>query len=398
MHETCDQSLPVEAIAHGATAHLGIIGGGQLAKMTAMAAQQLGCEVSVLERNPFSPAARLAPRSVVGDWADRDILARFAAGADVITLENEFVDAEVLRALEKAGHLVFPSADCIARVQDKLVQKQTLAAAGLTVPAFRAVRSPDEVLAAARELGWPLVLKLRRNGYDGKGNATLRSVADVEREWQRLGSARTPLFVEAFWTYQKELAVIVTRGRGGETAVYPVVETVQQNHICHAVYAPAPVAPVVAAAAADLARRAVDAVGGVGSFGVELFMSDNGTLAINELAPRVHNSGHYTLEACECSQFENHVRAVLGWPLGRTQMTSPAAVMINVLGAIDGAGCPKDLGRALAVAGARVHLYGKAMSQPGRKMGHVTACGATHEEALAIAGQAAGLIEFGGKL
>lgn len=394
MHETCDLGLPASPHAAGATARLGIIGGGQLAKMTSLAALNLGCEVAVLERNPFSPGARLAPRSLVGNWDDAGTLARFAAQADVITLENEFVDATALRALERAGHKVFPTPESIALTQDKFVQKQTLAAAGLSVPRFRAVKAPEEVISAARELGWPLVLKTRRNGYDGKGNATVRSAAELPAAWGRLRGDANELLVEEFWPFAKELAVIVTRGRRGEAVYYPVVETVQHDHVCHLVVAPAPLPPAVTELARDLAGRAVAAVGGIGSFGVELFMSASGELAINELAPRVHNSGHYTIEACVCSQFENHVRAVLGWPLGDTTMTAPAAAMVNLLGTRPASGRPAGLEQALAVPGAHVHLYGKATSLSGRKMGHVTALGATAAEARATAERAARAIQF----
>ncbi len=398
MHETCDLESPAHLTAPGASAHLGIIGGGQLAKMTALAALNLGCEVAVLERNPLSPGARLAPRSVVGDWDDAETLARFAAGADVITLENEFVDAGVLRGLEAAGHHVFPTAASIALTQDKLIQKQTLAGAGLAVADFRAVRSTTEVLAAARELGWPLVLKTRRNGYDGKGNHTLREAADVQPAWAKLDGDNCGMLVEAFFHFSQELAVIVTRGRRGETATYPVVETIQRDHVCHVVHAPAAVSPALSDRAGELARRAVAAVGGIGSFGVEMFLSEPGELVINELAPRVHNSGHYSIEACESSQFENHVRAVLGWPLGSTKMTAPAAAMLNLLGAGHASGRPQGLEAALAVSGAHVHLYGKAGCTPGRKMGHVTALGATRMEAWATAERAAQAIRFGAQL
>lgn len=394
MHETCDLTLPAPAVAPGATARLGIIGGGQLARLTALSALRLGCEVAVLERNPFSPAARLAPRSWVGDWDDEETLARFAAANDVITVENEFVDAGALRRLEHAGHLVFPTSASLALTQDKLVQKQTLDRAGLAVPRFRPVGSPEDVVAAGQELGWPLVLKTRRNGYDGKGNHTVRDAAGAAAAWARLGGPAEAKYVEAFFPFMLELAVIVTRGRDGGTVTYPVVETVQRDHICHVVHAPASVAPGLARRAEDMARQAVTAVGGIGSFGVELFLSTDGEVAINELAPRVHNSGHYTVEACVCSQFENHVRAVLGLPLGSPALVAPAAAMVNLLGDADASGRPSGLERALAVPGAHVHLYGKALSRPGRKLGHVTALGPTPAAALATATEAARALRF----
>jgi 5-(carboxyamino)imidazole ribonucleotide synthase len=376
---------------------LGIIGGGQLARMTAMAALPLGVDVVVLEKNPHSPAARLSPDSVVGDWNDPATLLKFAERCDVITLENEFVDATALAALEKAGHKVFPSAACIAVTQDKFAQKSALQNVGIAVPKFCAVSSPEEIVVAGKNFGWPVVLKTRRNGYDGKGNFTLKFEADVAAGWQTLGGGKNELMVEAFFPFVKELAVIVTRGRDGATAIYPVVETIQRNHVCHVVKAPAQIFDDLAERASALAKRAVEAVGGIGSFGVEMFLSANGELAINELAPRVHNSGHFTIEACQCSQFENHVRAVLGWPLGNPRMVAQAAVMVNLLGTEKTSGQPRGLANALRQAGARVHVYGKLTSGVGRKMGHITVLENSVEKAQAIAERAAKEIYFGEK-
>ena len=398
MHETYDSEIKKLAAPKNFPVRLGIIGGGQLARMTAIAALPLGCEVIVLEKNPFSPAARLSPDSIVGDWSDPETLRQFAARCDVITLENEFVDAAALKVLEMAGRKVFPSADCIAVTQDKLTQKQALQNVGLAVPKFCAVHSPEEIISAAKDFGSPLLLKTRRNGYDGKGNFTVRSEAEVQSGWQALGGGVNDLFVEAFFPFVKELAVIVTRGHDGATAIYPVVETIQRNHVCHVVKAPAEISALVAKQTTDLARRAVEAVGGVGSFGVEMFLAASGEIAINELAPRVHNSGHYTIEACDCSQFENHVRAVLGWPLGNTLMLAPTAVMVNLLGTKKTSGQPRGLENVLRMMGARVHLYGKTMSGAGRKMGHVTVLKNSFEEGLAIAERAAKEIYFGDKL
>ena len=372
---------------------LGIIGGGQLAKMTAQAAAQFGCEVVILERQPEFPAGSLATQTLLGDWDDPDSLLELAALVDVVTLENEFVDAAVL---EQHGHTLWPSSGTMRLIQDKLVQKQTLAAVGLPVPGMRAMERIADVVATAAEWGFPFLLKARRNAYDGKGNATLRSLWDVEAAWDKLGGHRgNPLFAEQFCPFTKELAVIVTRGVHGEATTYPVVETVQHNHVCQIVRAPAPVAPEITERAAELARRAVAAVEAVGSFGVELFLLNDGEILVNELAPRVHNSGHYTIEACACSQFENHVRAVLGWPLGSPALRASAAVMVNLLANADGPGTPQGLTEALRVPGAHVHIYGKARSGKGRKMGHVTALGATHENALAVAQRAADCIRFG---
>ncbi len=375
---------------------LGIIGGGQLAKMTAQAAAQFGCEVVILERQSEFPAGSLATQTLLGDWDDPDSLLELASLVDVVTLENEFVDAAALAVLEQRGHTLWPSSATMRLIQDKLVQKQTLAKAGLPVPRMRAVERIEEVVATATEWGLPLLLKARRNAYDGKGNVTLRSIAEIETAWNKLdGHYGNPLFAEDFCPFTQELAVIVTRGVNGDVVTYPVVETVQREHICHLVSAPASVAEETARRATDIARRAIEAVDGVGSFGVEMFLMPGGEIVINELAPRVHNSGHYTIEACACSQFENHVRAVLGWPLGSPALRAPAAVMVNLLANADGPGTPQGLAGVLQVPGAHVHIYGKARSGKGRKMGHVTALGATPGEALAVAQRAADCIRFG---
>lgn len=374
---------------------VGILGGGQLARMTVEAATPLNFKVAILEAEEDSPAGKIATFEIVGRWDDLETLEKLIKVCDVITLENEFVDADVLQRLEASGRPVYPGALTLALVQDKARQKQTLAATGLPVPAFSPVSSFEEVKEFGERYGWPLVLKARRNGYDGRGNYTLKMPEDIAEGFQRLGWPDRTLLVEQYVPFAKELAVMVTRGRKGETAVYPVVETVQKNHICHTVSAPAAVAPAVAQEAARIARQAIEAIDGVGVFGVELFLTEENAVLINELAPRPHNSGHYTIEACQTSQFENHLRAVLGLPLGSPALLAPAA-MVNLLGVTNSEANPRGLNQALAVPGVRVHLYGKAQSRSGRKMGHVTAVapGGTAADALALAQRAANYIEF----
>ncbi len=314
----------------------------------------------------------------------------------MVTLENEFVDADSLAALEQFGHSLWPDSATIRVVQDKLLQKRALADAGLPVPRFATAPDKNSVLAAAEKFGWPLLLKKRRNGYDGKGNFTLRSAADIDAAWAQLDGESERAFIEEFCRSPLELAMMITRGRNGEMATYPVVETIQRDHICHLVKAPAAIPAETAARAAEIARKAVETSDCVGAMGVEMFLTGNGKILINELAPRVHNSGHYTIEACVCSQFENHIRAVLGWPLGSTAMRAPAAAMVNLLGAGKGPAHRTDWPKPSRFPDAHPHIYGKTLSAPGRKMGHVTALGETIEEALATAQRAAGLIRFGG--
>jgi 5-(carboxyamino)imidazole ribonucleotide synthase len=339
----------------------------------------------------------LAGKTFIGDWDNPDDLLKLAEHADVITLENEFVDANSLAELEKAGHTLFPTSKSIGLVQDKYIQKQTLQEAGLPLSPFRAIESREEIIEVAKEFNWPLVIKARRNGYDGKGNATVNNENEIDAAWDKLDGDNRTLYAEAFCPFVSELAIIITTSRNGEVATYPLVESVQKDHICHIVRAPAPVSDSINEKAIDIAQRAVVAIGAIGSFGIEMFLTKDEEVIINELAPRVHNSGHYTIEACECSQFENHVRAVLGWPLGSTKMVTPAAVMVNLLGQDHGSGQPAGFDQALAMPGVHVHIYGKELSMPGRKMGHVTALGETIAEAEKAAQAAADVLFFGVK-
>ncbi len=237
-----------------------------------------------------------------------------------------------------------------------------------------------------------MLLKARQNAYDGKGNVALRGPDQVAAACRLHGPG---LFVEEFCPFEKELAVIVTRARNGETAVYPVVETFRRDHICHEVVAPAEIPEKVRQEVLKAAVRAVELVGGTGTFGVELFLLPDGRVLVNELAPRVHNSGHYWIEATLCSQFENHIRAVFGLPLGSTAMVAPAAAMVNLLGHVKAPARAFGVARALEVPGAHVHIYGKVMSAKGRKMGHVTTLGGNAVEALDRAHTAASAISFG---
>jgi 5-(carboxyamino)imidazole ribonucleotide synthase len=341
---------------------LGILGGGQLGRMTLRAASTLGIDVVIAERFANSPAARLTSQRVVfkQGWDDSQALDRLARLAAVVTLENEFVDWRILQALARAE---------------------------LPVPLFGEVADPAGLIAVAQELGWPVMLKARRDGYDGRGNIVVRDASQVGAAFSSLGWPARALFAEAYVEFERELATLVVRGQDGQVAQYPVVETHQDStlHICREVLAPADLPRDIAAHAAAIARGAVEAVGGVGAFGVELFLLADRQVCINELAPRPHNSAHYTIEACWSSQFDSHVRAVLGLPLGDPGLRAPAAAMVNLLGTRHRPMLDQDLLAALTEPHAFVHLYGKAENRPGRKMGHVTALGPTPDAALAIA-------------
>lgn len=369
---------------------LGILGGGQLARMTAIAAFQLGMKVHIMENHANSPAGQLAHREVVADPSDHVALLHFASSCDVITLESEFIEEANLMVIERAGFILRPRAASVAKIQDKLVQKQTFDDAGIPVAAFCAVADYKEAEDFGKKFGYPFVLKSRRNGYDGYGNATIRTPDDIPSGWEKItkGNPNRELYSEAFVPFVKELAVMVVRGANGETALYPVVETVQENHICRTVIAPAHVGEPATTLARDYARHAVEVIDGIGIFGVELFLTADGEVLVNEIAPRPHNSGHYTIEGCATSQFENHIRAIMGWPLGSTELRAPGVAMVNILGRHNGSGAVSNYEEVLADPNVHLHIYGKERSRRGRKMGHITTLAHSTEEAVRIAAKA----------
>lgn len=373
---------------------IGILGGGQLARMTANAAYKLGLKIAILDPEPDSPAQQTTSLNVVGSLNDMRSLEKLAEISDLITLENEFVDAPLLEHLESKGVTVYPTAQTVGLVQDKLLQKQLLQANGIGVTPFTAVSSSENILEAAENLGWPIVLKARRNGYDGRGNALVEGPDDVLPAWRKLRGEEQGMMVEGYVEFRKELAVMVVRSTKGESVVYPVVETVQKDHICHIVKAPAEVDSETSKKASEIAKRAIEAFDGVGIFGIEMFLLLDNRVLVNELAPRPHNSGHYTIEACVTSQFENHLRAILGYPLGSSSMVLPAAVMVNLLGDSSGVPTVRGMEKALAIPEVNLHIYGKKLTRPSRKMGHITVLGESMEEALEKAVKAAGFISF----
>lgn len=362
------------------TITIGILGGGQLARMSAYAAFRFGMTVAIYERIPNSPASQITPHSFVGEWSEKSELVKFAQCASVITLENEFIAPSVLEYLESLGKTVFPTSQTIALVQDKLVQKETLRRNNLPVADFSPINSIADAEHFGNTHGYPFLLKLRIGGYDGYGNRTIRTSNQIPDAMSALGFPACMLMAEAFVPFEKELATIVARTRNNSVKVYPIVETIQENHICKIVKAPAVIGKETERAARHLAQVAIESVGGVGVFGVEMFVTRDGKVLINELAPRPHNSGHYTIEACVTSQFENHIRAILNYPLGDVSMLAPAAVMVNVLGKQRAPVSLWSLPSALSSPRAKVHLYGKAESRIGRKMGHITVIGETLDD------------------
>lgn len=353
---------------------IGILGGGQLARMSLFAGKRLGFDIAILEKETGSPAGQLTGLELTGSTSNKTLLKKFASFCDVITLENEFIDYRILEYLEKLGKKVFPSSFTISLIQDKLIQKQTLKKRRIPLPKFTEVNHKTDFDIIVKKLGLPFLLKSRKMGYDGYGNALVKTSKDFTDAFEKLTHRHSKLMAEEFIKFTKELAVMVARTKR-ETSVYPVVETIQKNHICHTVIAPAEINSAAIQRAREIALSSVKAVKGYGLFGVEMFYTKSGEILVNEMAPRPHNSGHYTIEGCVTSQFENHIRSVLELPLGSTSLVKPAAVMINLLGKTNGSGELKNYNKAVDEKNMHLHVYGKKLSRVGRKMGHITILG-----------------------
>lgn len=341
--------------------NIGILGGGQLGRMIALAGYPLGFRFRCYDPVDEACVDPLAER-VRGAWDDRDALARFAASLDVVTYEFENVPVETVRTLEALGVSVLPGARALEVSQDRLLEKQFLNAQGVATAPFAAVDSEDALRDGVARLGLPAVLKTRRGGYDGKGQMVLRSDEDVAAAWAELGAV--PLILEGFVAFDRELSIVAARDRAGNVACYPLVQNVHREGILRLTFAPASeVTEALQARAERWVRAVLDALDYVGVIAIELF-ERGGELVANEMAPRVHNSGHWSIDGAVTSQFEQHVRAVAGLPLGATAPRG-ASLMVNVIGAAP------ETARVAAVEGAHVHLYDKA-PRAGRKIGHVT--------------------------
>ncbi len=353
---------------------IGILGGGQLARMSAFQAIRMGFDIAILEKEKDSPAGVLTKKEFVGRVDDKDVFTKFIEASDVITLENEFIDSSYLAEIENYGKIVIPSAKTISLIQDKLIQKSTLTKAGVPVPNFIPVDIESTYESISELLGRKFLLKSRKMGYDGHGNASIKNKSEFELSIQKLLLRHSALYAEEFVKFRKELAIMVVRTKK-EIKCYPVVETIQKNHICHLVIAPAQIEKRISKLAEEIAIHSVEAVKGYGIFGIEMFLDHQNRILINEMAPRPHNSGHYTIEGCITSQFENHIRATLGLSLGSTEMVNKFAVMINLLGKRNDIGILQNYDEIISNDKIKLHIYGKKNSRIGRKMGHITITG-----------------------
>jgi 5-(carboxyamino)imidazole ribonucleotide synthase len=361
--------------------HIGIVGGGQLGKMMAQAAKKMGFYVVILDPTPQSPAGQVADEQIIADFNDEKAIMKMAEIVDFLTFEIENTNGKFLDKLEKkVSCKINPSGKSWRLFQDKLAQKKLFSKGKIPQPKYLPVKNIKDFKKAVKKLGLPLLLKARFGAYDGRGNVLVEKEEDIFTAWEKLKGR--PLYAEEFIPFDKELAVMIARNHKGKIEAYPVVETIQKNNICHYVLAPAQISEAARKKALGLAMKTVKLLKGSGVFGIEMFKTPTDQVLINEVAPRVHNSGHYTIESCLTSQFEQHIRAISGLPLGKTEMVVPAAVMVNILGERQGPAKLEGLEKTLNLAGVSIHIYGKGETRIERKMGHITVIGTTLEKAF----------------
>lgn len=353
---------------------IGIIGGGQLGRMMAISAKEMGFNVAVLDPTPNSPCGQVADIQITANYDDLEAIKKLASISDVITYEFENIDYEALTWLEENANL--PQGSHLLKItQDRGTEKKAIQEIGLKVAPFQLVENKEQLAEAVEIIGVPSVLKTCRGGYDGKGQFVLKQIDDIRLAENLLESGMCIL--EAWVPFQKEVSVIVTRNPSGEVKTFPVAENIHVENILHQSIVPAGILEKTEAKAKEMAMKLASAFELVGTLAVEMFVTEDGEIYVNELAPRPHNSGHYTIDACETSQFEQHVRSVCNWPLGETTLLRPV-VMTNILGEH----LQPLLDKVALLSNIKIHLYGKEEAKVKRKMGHITVLGNTVEEAL----------------
>ena len=372
---------------------IGIIGGGQLGKMMILDGKRLDTWFAILDPTEHCPAHSIADRHIVAGFDDIDAILEMAEGTDVVTYEFEHISLRALQLLEEHGHKVYPSSETLGHIQNKLTQKQWLAKHGIPVPDFIAVNSPEDIMAAESRYTYPMILKTCTGGYDGKGNAVIADRGDINRAFESLGGGRLPLMLEERIDFEKEVSILACGSENGDMSVFPVAENVHKNSILDETTVPAVISKDAECEAFEVAKACLKAFKVCGMLCMELFVTKDGHILVNELAPRPHNSGHYTIEGCYTSQFEQHCRAILGYPLGDTSLIRPTA-MKNLIGDRDGDAVLTGLEEAYRFPGLKIHNYGKEQVRVGRKMGHVTATADTLDEALAAVRAAHDALHF----
>ena len=366
---------------------VGIIGGGQLGKMIAHEARRMSLKVIVLDPTEGCPASRIADEQIVANFKDENAIMRLAAKCDVLTYEIELANSAALKQLETKNYPVRPAPETLYMIQNKYRQKLFLKEHRIDVPDFELVRSEEHLHQLCKKFGLPIMLKASENSYDGRGNFLITSDSKVHEAFNYF--PRTELMAEKFVSFSKEISIMVARNPSGHITSFPVAENIHKNSILDTSIVPARISHRVELKAKRMAEMTMDVLQGAGIFGIEMFVTTKGDVLVNEVAPRPHNSGHYSNEACSISQFEQHLRAILDLPLSKPELLCPA-VMVNILGneRSSGSYVIEGLTKLFSVPGVKLYVYGKKTSKPGRKLGHITATGGSVKEALARATKA----------
>ena len=359
---------------------IGIVGGGQLGRMLAQAGQKLGFKIIVLDPTPNSPAGQLSDEQMVGSFKDKDKILELSEKVDALTFEIEGVNIEALEEIESSGKSVHPSPKILKIIKDKFAQKTFLKNNFIPVSEFAIITSTTGAVEQGKLFGYPYLLKARFDAYDGRGNYVVKKESDIKDAFLKLNQEN--LYAEKFAPFIKELSVVSARDIFGTIISYPTVETIHKNNICHIVHSPAKIEKEINERVQKLAGKVLELLAGVGVFAVEMFLTKSGEILVNEIAPRVHNSGHHTIEAFNTSQFEQHMRAISGQSLLMLEPTSETSVMINILGERDAAAEVAGLDRVKEISGVYVHIYGKLETRKERKMGHITAVGSVEDDVL----------------
>lgn len=374
---------------------LGIIGGGQLGKMMIQEAVKLGIQTVILDPTEKCPAHTVADEHIQASFHDKEAIRGLVKKCDVCTYEFEHIDTEELIKLETLGYKIYPQPTILKVIQDKYQQKEFLKARGIPLPRYIKINGIEDIDKAKELFGLPLMLKACQGGYDGKGNALIKTEEDIKSAYEALGNGQIALMAEEYIPFEKEVSAIVARNKRGELASFPIAENDHHESILRETTMPAQITEAVTKEVEELGKTVVDAFSGIGLFCIEFFVTKEGRVLLNEIAPRPHNSGHVTIEICETNQFQQHLRSVMDLPLGSTRQNQ-VGTMINLIGETDGTASYEGVEELLEIDGAHLHVYGKKDVKKGRKMGHMTFTGATSTVTREKAQQGSAILEIKG--
>jgi 5-(carboxyamino)imidazole ribonucleotide synthase len=372
---------------------IGIIGGGQIGKMIAQEAKRMSLKVVILDPSRDCPASTLCDKLIVAKFKDEEKIRDLAKSSDVITYEIELANSKALKNLESKNYPIFPSPHSLYLIQNKFRQKKFLEENNLPVPEFKKINSINDLLLVATRFEYPLMLKACEDSYDGRGNYLIKCKEDISIAYNSFQNRE--IFAEKYVDFKTEISIMVARNKKGQIATFPIAENIHKHNVLDTTIVPANISPKIKQAAKIIAKNVVTCLNDVGIFGIELFVSNKDELFINEIAPRPHNSGHYSIEGCSISQFEQHLRTILNFPLSNPELVRPT-VMKNILGPPNFSGNYRVIGlsKLLAIPSTKIHLYGKTITSPGRKLGHITCTGRTLDEVIKRSSDAKNSIEI----